>query len=184
MLLEFTQTHRNLGSPEDGLPFSSGWTISGVLAIVLLNLGWSGFTWSDGIPEVFLKESSLVLGGLGYIPWVFLKASVSLWGILDATGVVLLLVSALVKVWLPGVLLQLVVLVCERLGWILGTVFSASGLVCGVLPLEAFWKVSVFVLGRCSRTSGILFLVTREADVGVMVAGLRTIVWRKTQVNT
>lgn len=128
---------------------------------------------------MFLSASVLILGGWKSLPWFPLDASVFVWERLDAIAVMLLLVTGLLRVGfriIPGVFLQVVVLACDRPGSILGIVFAASALVCGELPLEVFWKVSVLVLGGPSKTSGALKTVVRGADVGVTVAGLTTAV--------
>lgn len=147
------------GLPEAGLPFPNALATVDVLVIVLLILGWSGLTWSCVIPEMFLKVSVLIADGLSLIPWVFPEASVFVWDTIGVIAAMLLLVSALVSAgfWpISGIRLQVVALVCDRFGSILGIVFPASDLVCGELPVEIFRKVSVFILGGCSRTSGIL----------------------------
>lgn len=125
------------------------------MAIVLLIIGGSGLTWSGLISEMFLKESVLVVDGFNLISWFFLKASV--WDTIGVIAVMLLLVSALESTgfWLiPGICLQVVVF--DWFGSILDIVFPTSALVCEVLTLEILWKVSVFILGSCGRTSGTL----------------------------
>lgn len=102
---------------------------------------------------MFLRGSVLVVDWLSVIPWVFLQASVFVW---DTTGVIAVMVLRAGFGLVPGIRLQVGVLVCDPCGSILGIVFPASALVCGELPLDIFRKVSVFILGGCSRTSGIL----------------------------
>lgn len=125
------------------------------MAIVLLTFGGSGLTWSGLIPEMFLKESVLVVDGLNLIPCFFLKVSV--WYTMGVIAMMLLLVSALegTGFWpIPGICLQVVVF--DWFGSILDIVFPTSALVCEVLTLEILRKVSVFILGGCGRTSGTL----------------------------
>lgn len=142
------------GLPEAGLPFPDGWVTVDVLAIVLLIFGGSGLTSSGVGLEMFLKVSLLAVDGLNLISGVFLKAPVFAWVTIGLIAVMLLL--AIGGLWLvPGICLQVVVFF-DRFGSAPGIVFPTSVLVCGELPLEVFRKVSVFVLGGCSRTSGIL----------------------------
>lgn len=136
------------GLPEAGLPFPNGWVTVDVLAIVLLVFEGSGLTSSGVVLEMFLKVSLLA------VELFFLKTSVFAWVTIGLIAVMLLLVIA--GLWLiPGICLQVVVFF-DRSGSAPGIVFPTSVLVCGELPLEVFRKVSVFVLGGCSRTSGIL----------------------------
>lgn len=140
------------GLPAAGLSWSDGEATVGGLLVVFLNLDRSCLTRCGTISERFLNMSVLVLDRFRLAAWVSREESIFVWG---TVGVLRLLVSAIVTSGLeliPAVLLQVVDFIC---GSILGTVFLASAVICGELPLEVFRKAPVFILGGWSRTSGV-----------------------------